>query len=83
MNRRQEARAEQQQEAAQQQAWEQQQAMDQAAAAAVANAQPAPAAPAGGGTDVVARLQELGALRQQGLLSDAEFEQAKAKLLSS
>lgn len=85
-NRRQQARAEQEQAAAQQQAWEQQQAMEQAAAQAAANIQAqqgAPAAPAGGSTDIVARLQELGSLKQQGLLSDAEFEQAKAKLLGS
>lgn len=41
---------------------------------------PAPAAPAGG-TDVVAQLQQLATLKAQGVLSDAEFEAAKAKLL--
>ena len=41
---------------------------------------PAPAAPAGG-TDVVAELQQLATLKEQGVLSDAEFEAAKAKLL--
>lgn len=41
----------------------------------------APAAPAGG-TDVVAELQKLAALKEQGILSDAEFAAAKAKLLA-
>jgi hypothetical protein len=83
--RRQDARA---QDAAQDQAWEaqqQQDAMDAAAAQAVANAQaaPAPAAPAaaGGGSDLMDQLSQLGALHAQGVLSDAEFAAAKAKLL--
>ena len=38
---------------------------------------PAPAAP----VDLVAELQKLGDLKSQGLLSDAEFEAAKARLL--
>lgn len=43
---------------------------------------PAPAAaPVAGGTDVVAELQQLATLKEQGVLSDAEFEAAKAKLL--
>ncbi|MGF7121436.1 SHOCT domain-containing protein [Rhodococcus sp. TAF43] len=37
----------------------------------------APAAP----VDLVAELQKLGDLKSQGLLSDAEFEAAKARLL--
>lgn len=83
--RRQEGRA---QDAAQDQAWEaqqQQDAMDAAAAQAVANAQaaaPAPAAPAAaGGGDLMGQLNQLGALHAQGVLSDAEFAAAKAKLL--
>lgn len=68
-------------EAAQQQA--QIDAAAQAAVAARVPPAPAPAAaPAAGGTDVVAELQKLAALKQQGLLSDAEFEQAKARLLA-
>ncbi len=72
------------------QAWEAQQnqaAMEAAAAQAVANAQaaapppPAPA-PAGGGSDLMAQLNQLGALHAQGILSDEEFAAAKAKLLS-
>jgi hypothetical protein len=40
---------------------------------------PAPAVPAAGG--VVDELTRLGSLRTQGLISDAEFAAAKAKLL--
>jgi hypothetical protein len=72
------------------QAYEAQQnqaAMDAAAAQAVANAQaaaapPPAAAPAGGGTDLMSQLNQLGALHAQGILSDEEFSAAKAKLLS-
>ena len=42
---------------------------------------PAPAAAPAGGADVVAQLQQLATLKAQGVLSDAEFEAAKAKLL--
>jgi hypothetical protein len=65
-------------------AQQQQAAMDAAAAQAVANAQaaaPVPA-PAGGGTDLMAQLTQLGTLHAQGILSDEEFSAAKAKLLS-
>ena len=41
----------------------------------------APPAPAAGGTDVVAQLQQLATLKAQGVLSEGEFEAAKAKLL--
>lgn len=44
-------------------------------------APPVAAPPAAGGTDVVAELQQLATLKAQGVLSDAEFEAAKAKLL--
>ena len=41
-----------------------------------------PAAPAGGGgQDVAAQLTQLADLKSQGLLTDEEFEQQKAKLL--
>ncbi len=68
-------------------AQQQQAAMDAAAAQAVANAQqaapPAPAAaPAGGGTDMMAQLTQLATLHSQGILSDDEFAAAKAKLLT-
>jgi Short C-terminal domain len=72
-----------------QQAWEAQQqqaAMDAAAAQAVANAQvaapPAAPAPAAGGSDLMAQLSQLATLHGQGILSDAEFAAAKAKLLA-
>ncbi|WP_245958695.1 SHOCT domain-containing protein [Microbacterium bovistercoris] len=83
--RRQNARAEQKYEAQQ---YEMQQAAAQAAPApAPATAPtppapaPAPAAPTAGGVDVVAELQKLATLKSQGLLTDAEFEAAKARLL--
>jgi hypothetical protein len=43
-------------------------------------AAPQPAA-SGGSDDMVEKLQKLGALRDQGLLTDAEFEAQKAKVL--
>ena len=54
----------------------------QAAAAAPppVAAAPAPAAP-GIDADVTARLGELGKLHEQGVLTDVEFSEAKAKLL--
>ncbi|NYD68003.1 SHOCT domain-containing protein [Agromyces atrinae] len=70
MARRQQSRAAEQAEAA---AYEQQQYAQAPA--------PAAAAPAAGGVDIVAELQKLGALHQQGLLDDAEFAAAKARLL--
>jgi hypothetical protein len=72
----------QQYEAAQQQA--QIDAAAQAAAAQYAQPAPAPAAaPAApaGGTDIVAELTKLASLKDAGILSDAEFAAAKAKLL--
>jgi hypothetical protein len=69
MARRQQNRAAEQAEAA---AYEQQQ---------YAAPAPAAAAPAAGGVDLVAELQKLGTLHQQGLLDDAEFAAAKARLL--
>jgi hypothetical protein len=71
-------KAAQQQMIAEQQAAEQQAQMQQAAEAAVAAA---PAA-ATGGTDVVSQLKQLADLKAQGILSDAEFEAAKKKLLA-
>ena len=85
MNKQQDAYEQQQYEAQQQQAQMQaaaQQAVAQQQAAmgyAAQPAAPAPVAPAG--TDLVGELQKLGALRDQGILSDAEFAAAKAKLL--
>ncbi len=51
----------------------------QATAAPAPAAVEAPVAPAG--DDIIARLQQLGELRSAGVLNDAEFEQAKARIL--
>jgi hypothetical protein len=83
MSKHQQAKAEQ---AAEAQAYEQQQqqaAMQAAAEQAVAAAQPPPAAAPAGGDDPVAQLERLAALKQQGILTDAEFEAQKAKILGS
>lgn len=84
------ARHSQQNQAMQQQAAaDQQQAMvDQAAAQAAAQVgaqqAAAPAAPAGGSADDrISRLKELGALRDQGVLTEEEFASEKAKVLAS
>jgi hypothetical protein len=57
---------------------EQQQAMQQQAA-------PAAAAPAAGGItdDTIAQIQRLGQLKEQGLLTDEEFDAQKRKLLGT
>jgi len=56
----------------------------QADAAQPATAPPTapPAAPAGNGAELMAHLQQLGELHASGLLDDAEFSAAKAKLLA-
>ncbi|WJL96915.1 SHOCT domain-containing protein [Microbacterium sp. ET2] len=85
-----ERKAQAQYEQEQYQAAQQQAQLDAAAQAAVAAQMPqaapaasAPAAPAaGGGDDMIARLQQLAALKQSGVLTDEEFSAAKAKLLS-
>ena len=76
VQRRQQGRwAQQEQEAAQQQAYAQ-------PAPAYAEPAPAPAeAPGGGMEDKLAQLQQLGELRDAGVLSDAEFEAQKGKIL--
>jgi hypothetical protein len=67
-------------QAAEQQA-EQQAIYDQGVAAAqAAQAQAAP--PAASGSDLTAELQKLASLKEAGILSDAEFSAAKAKLLA-
>ena len=49
---------------------------------AVAQPAPAPAAaPAGGMDDKIEQLKQLGALHEQGILTDEEFVAQKAKLL--
>ncbi|MEU2200119.1 SHOCT domain-containing protein [Isoptericola sp. NPDC019482] len=89
MNRRAASREQQQyeaqqyqaQQAQQEQAWAQQQAQQQAQLQAQQQAQvaAAPAAPAE--DDLIAKLKQLGDLKAAGVLSDAEFAAAKAKLL--
>ncbi|HEX5946815.1 MAG TPA: SHOCT domain-containing protein [Acidimicrobiales bacterium] len=60
--------------------WQQQEYEQQAPYAAPPP--PAPAAPVGGGGgDMTAELERLASLRNQGVLTDAEFAAAKAKLL--
>jgi hypothetical protein len=72
-----EAYREQQQAAAMQAAA--QQAVAEQQAAAPPPPPPPPSAPAG--SDTVAELERLAALKQQGVLTDEEFAAAKAKLL--
>jgi hypothetical protein len=43
---------------------------------------PPAAAPAAGADDLIGQLERLGALREQGILTDAEFDAQKAKLLA-
>jgi hypothetical protein len=65
--------------------WSQQeepQAAPQAAAPAPAPAAPA-AAPAAGGSSMIDQLKQLGELKEQGILTEEEFAQQKAKLLGS
>lgn len=95
MARRQQEKAQEQYEQQQYEAQQQQAQIDAAAQQAVSQQQAAMgvaaqqqaaatapvAAPAAGGTDIVAELQKLGALKQQGILTDDEFAAAKAKLL--
>jgi hypothetical protein len=48
---------------------------------AYSEAPPPPAAPASDGESRIDQLKELGALREQGVLNDAEFEAEKARIL--
>jgi len=64
-----------------QQAYDQQQASQQQA-----YQQPAPAAPAAASPDMndkLEQLKQLGELKQQGVLSDYEFEEQKRRILGS
>ena len=63
----------------QQQKYDQQ---DQAQYEQQAPPPPAPAPAPAGGDDIVSKLQELSNLKDSGVLSEAEFEAAKAKLLA-
>lgn len=62
------------------QAYEQQQYEQQQYAAPQYQAPPPAAAPAG--DDLIERLERLGELRASGVLTDAEFEAQKARLLA-
>ena len=76
MMRHQRSRAEDDAEREQYEAQQQQAQIDAAASAAVGNTAAPAAEP-----DLVTELKKLGALHEQGVLSDAEFAQAKSKLL--
>ncbi|GAB3799779.1 hypothetical protein GCM10028798_13310 [Humibacter antri] len=81
--RHQQRKAQSQYEQDQYEAAQQQARMDAATQTEVTRgAAPAPVQSAGAGADMVAELQKLAALREQGALSEAEFETAKAKLLA-
>ena len=68
----------------QQQQAQQQQAVPGAGPAGAARAAPPPAAPAAPDMDAkLAQLKDLGELKAQGILSDAEFEAQKARILNS
>jgi hypothetical protein len=66
---------------AQEQYAAQQAQAEQYAAQQAATQQAQPPQPQAGGTDLVAELQKLAALKDQGVLSEAEFAAAKARLL--
>jgi hypothetical protein len=83
MRNRQQNKAQAQYEQEQYEAAQQQAAMQQAAQQAVAQQQAAAPTPAAApAVDVVGELQKLAALKDAGVLSDAEFAAAKAKLLA-
>jgi hypothetical protein len=54
---------------------------DQEMQAQQAAAPPPPRPAAGGEADTIAQLKDLAALKDQGILTDAEFEAQKAKIL--
>ena len=60
-----------------------QQAQPQYAPAPQQYAPPAPAAPAAGGADMVTQLENLKKLLDEGVLTQAEFDMQKQKLLSA
>jgi hypothetical protein len=61
--------------------WSSQEEAQYAQQQAAAPPPPAPA-PAGGGDDMLDQLQKLGELKEQGILTEAEFEAQKAKILA-
>jgi len=82
VQRHQQGKAEQQAEAQQYQAQQQAEQQQMYAAQAAQAQAPAAAAPAGGENDLLAQLEKLGQLKAAGVLDDAEFAAAKAKLLA-
>jgi hypothetical protein len=63
---------------------DQEQRLEQLEAQQPAPPAPAPAAaPASGGDDMVSKLKQLAELKSSGVLSEEEFQAAKAKLLAS
>lgn len=52
-------------------------------APAPAQEAPAPAAPQGGGASALDQLKQLGELKEQGVLTEAEFAEQKAKILAA
>ena len=56
---------------------------DQEMQAQQAAAPPPPPPAAGGEADTIAQLKDLAALKDQGILTDAEFDAQKAKILGS
>jgi Short C-terminal domain len=77
----QQSQAQVEQMQAQMAAMQAQQAQAQMAAMQAQPAQQASTASPGGGTDMMAQLQQLAKLKESGILSDEEFQAAKAKLL--
>ena len=74
----------QDQAAYEQQMYEQQQAQQQYAAQQQQYAPPPPPPPAAGPSpDMIEQLKQLGALHDQGILTDEEFAAQKAKILGS
>lgn len=62
--------------------WAQQDQEQQAQAQQQAAPPPPPAPPASGGVDRLEALKQLGELKAQGVLTDAEFEAEKARILA-
>jgi len=81
MMRHRERRAQEEYEREQYESAQQQAAIDSAAQAAAVPRTVAPPS-AAGGSDMVAELQKLAALRTSGALTEQEFDAAKARLLA-
>lgn len=78
VSRHQQGKAQEKQQAAEYEAMQQQQMMQAQAAAAA----PPPAASAGPSDEAIQKLKELAELKSQGIITEAEFEVQKAKLLA-